>query len=45
MREDKKLDQDLLATIKTSIRMARSARHVPAKVRTVSSINAAPSDY
>lgn len=42
MRKGKKLDESLLAKIKTSIRTARSARHVPAKVRTVLSLHGTP---
>ncbi|OWZ54126.1 acetoacetate-CoA ligase [Cryptococcus neoformans 125.91] len=38
MRKGKKLDESLLAKIKTSIRTARSARHVPAKIIQVSDI-------
>lgn len=36
------MDDGLLAKIKASIRTARSARHVPAKVRTVLSIERPP---
>lgn len=42
MRGGKELDDGLLAKIRASIRTARSARHVPAKVRTVLSIERRP---
>ncbi|OCF38693.1 acetoacetate-CoA ligase [Kwoniella heveanensis CBS 569] len=38
MKEDRTLDEDLTKRIKTSIRLARSARHVPAKIIQVSDV-------
>jgi len=38
MRASEKLNEDLIKKIKTSIRIARSARHVPARIIQVGDI-------
>jgi len=35
MKENKSLDEVLIKKIKTDVRLARSARHVPAKVNPI----------